>query len=744
MTTWRALIGLLCLVVAITGPLASSAGPAQITSGEHPGFTRLVVQFDHPLDWQLGRTLDGYALRTQQDRPAYDLAKAFDLIGKSRLAAIWADPKTGDLHFGIACTCYVIPFEFRPGIVVVDLRDGAPPKGSSFEQPLDSPVPAIGPPEQAKPPAPAVVAATSYDWTDLALKRGGTEPGGATTANPTATYFQSPVAVDPALEPLRLSLIEEMGRGASQGIVDMAKPKKTPEPHVAEGDPSVQIHLGETPDLMIHQKGVGRAPLTAQGALCITDDQVDVPSWGSSRRISDQIGPEREGLTVEFDRPDPDAVTRATRFQLFMGFGAEARSLTRAFQADLPDKAIWDSMAHILDDEPDPAPAFAGMQDCDTAAALWSVLGDPVSLPADDVGKAAILRSFSALPAHLRRQLGPRLVNHFLAAGDIPVATGLRDAVVRAPGDPGPEIVVMQAAMERALGRPVQSEGHLEPMAAKPGPSSTEALLALVEQKANLGQTVGYDQVLALEEALKERQGGADAPRYQHALVLARAASGDFDGAFAEASQSPEAWPTVWKLLAQAGPDSALLTHAALAPGQAPPTGAKAATALIADRLLGLGLADQAAAWLAQAEHPPNLLAARIDLAQGQAQAALSRLESDDSPMALGVKAAALQALNDEKGAADLYAQLGKPEEQWAAVGRSQAWDVLAREGPAPWKAVAEMVAPASDSSQTSVAPNGPDGMLTRNKALVAQSAATRDAVAALLDSVKSPAPPSQ
>ena len=206
--------------------------------------------------------------------------------------------------------------------------------------------------------------------------------------------------------------------------------------------------------MVVRQKGEGRAPLTAQGAECITDAQLDIPSWGSSRPVADQIGPVREGMTGEFDKPDPDAVTRAVRFQLFLGFGAEARGLIRAFPNDLPDKEIWESLAHIMDDEPNPKPVFHGMEECDTAAALWATLADPDARPNEELGKSAVLRSFSALPPHLRRLLGPKLVDRFLAAEDISTATALRDAVLRAPGDAGPEVILMQAAMARAAGEP--------------------------------------------------------------------------------------------------------------------------------------------------------------------------------------------------------------------------------------------------------------------------------------------------
>lgn len=729
MRRWVAILVMLAL-----SPLAAVAGPALVTSGEHEGFTRLVVQFDGPVDWHVGRTADGYTLRLQDARPVYDLTKAFDLIGKSRLAALSSDPNTGELHFGVACACYAMPFEFRPGIVVLDLFDGTPPKGSSFEEPLDGATKPVAV-AVAKTPAPD---APAYDWTKLPTAGPDHKPNLLGAIGPLSIDLNM---VDAGLEPLRQSLIEEMGRGASQGIVEMAKPKKASDVEHGE-DPSIRIHLGETPEMNVRQKGEHGEPLTAQGAECITDDQLDLPRWGSDRPVADQIGPERQGLTGEFDKPDPDAVTRAVRFQLFMGFGAEARGFVRAFPEGLADKAIWNSMAHILDDRPDPAPAFLGMEDCDTAAALWATLADEKARPADDIGKAAVLRSFSALPPHLRRLLGPKLVDRFLAANDVSTATSLRDAVLRAPGDAGPEVILMQAAMSQHAGEHAAAEAQLEPLASAAGPASAEALVALVEQRAALGQTVEFAQVQALEELLKERHGGTEAPKFQRALVLARAASGDFDRAFTELAEVPDAEAVLWRVLARIGPDSALLNHATFGAGEVPPLLAKDDAALIADRFLTLGLADQAAQWLKLDDRAPTLLRARVELAQGHPTVALALLASDESPPALAVRASALIDLNDEKAAAELFAKMGKPEDQWAALSRSEAWDALAEAGPDPWKSLASIVTkPAAEAASDSSQVKGP---LARNTSLVEDSVATRDAIQTLLNSVKSPVPPTQ
>ena len=98
----------------------ATAAPVVVKSGEHDGFTRLVLEYQSPVDWLVGRTEDGYALRIANETPNYVLTETFKVIGKSRLAGISTDPASGVLNLAIACACYAIPFEFRPGIVVID------------------------------------------------------------------------------------------------------------------------------------------------------------------------------------------------------------------------------------------------------------------------------------------------------------------------------------------------------------------------------------------------------------------------------------------------------------------------------------------------------------------------------------------------------------------------------------------------------------------------------------------------
>ena len=782
--------------LALILPLQAWGQAAQVTSGDHPDFARIVVQYAGPVDWKMGRTADGYELRLPQGDVQYDLTKAFDLIQKDRLAAIWADPQTGSLHLSIACACFAIPFEFRPGTVVIDIRNGPPPKGSAFEMPLDGDVVRAFPqPASDSPkPRPTTGSVDVYDWTAIAM-----QPLPATGALPNldlSAAAAKPAAAPQGLDSLRQSLIEQLSKGASAGIGDMAKPKRTPTMGSDENaNPSVQIRLGDAANLTLRQKGEGDTPMTAKGGACFADEQVDVGSWsvdaipepvvgvqaeagkaapaqqpaaeavakngggtaspnisigGPLKKqiaIAMQFAPAMANLTGEFDRPNPVAVKRAVKFDLYIGFGAEARALLRAFPIEEKDQPIWESMARILDEEPDPNPSFVGMEACDTSVALWAVLADPKVLGVGQVQKSAILRAFSALPAHLRRHFGPTLVDRFLAMQDFATATVLRDAVTRGNTETNPQVEMMQAAIDKASGSPGASVARLETVAAQSGPANADALAALVLQRAELGQDVSYDQVRALEEYAKERKGSQDHERFNQVLTLAYASSGDFDSAFANLPNGPAAATTLWKLLGNAGPDSALLNFATLQTGQEPPRAARVSAGLIADRLLRLGLADQAASWLAVANDPPALLAARIAVAQGKPQQALDLLGDQKSPEAIQARLDALHQLGDDPAAAKLFTDLGMAQEHWDAVSRMRDWPSLAANGPDIWKAAAATLAapptipPPVDSSAAQVLPEGP---LAQGRALIQESTSTRDAITALLNSVKSPVAPSQ
>ncbi len=710
---------LLRLVVfaVLAGPASTTAALAQpvaLTSGEHDGFTRLVADFGHPVDWRIGRTEDGYALMIEGAQPSYDLRQVFDIIGKTRLAAIWAEPETGALRIGIACACHMLPFEFRPGIVVMDLKDGPPKKGSSFELTLAGVV--AGTLKTRQPPRPRSRPADltpPYRWIGTAL------------IEEKSTGATLPFPENPAMEDLRDTLLRQLSRGAAAGVVDLHLPEKPPQEPIVPF-PSAQIRIGDAGTL----EAAPADTLAADGTGCIAEDRLTIETWGQDGPAAGQFASAMAGMTGEFDRPEPEAIQKAVRFQLFLGFGLEARQTLLAFSEPLPDAPLWRSLAYILDAELDPAPFFRGQTACDGAAALWAMLSDPAPKPGDAVNSTAIRRSFSALPAHLRRHLGPALAERFLTLGDGEAARAIRDAILRAPGDPGAEVTRLEAEMSLSAGDPAEAETQIAPLVTSAGPDSAEALSTYVKARVAQLLPVTPEVVTALEAFQAESAGSQSAPVLAEALILARAASGDFAAAFAELPESPQTEASIWALLLRLGNDDAFLAEAIRPPEMLPPLRPDLSKG-IAERLLGLGFGDPALLWLQRLDpsDPRRLAEAYLLLRDGRS--ALSALAGRSAPEDLRLKAKALSILNNPAAAAEALQAAGEEEAAWPSRSRAELWPELAADGPEPWRSLAAELAPIEAIPD--------EGPLARDHRLAAASSETRRAALALLTAVPKP-----
>jgi hypothetical protein len=282
------------------------AAPARVLTGEHEGFTRLVVDLDDSPEWTVGRTQDGYALQIAGPARQFDLATAFDLIGRSRIAALSADPETGELRIAIGCNCHVAPFEFRPGTIVLDVKDGPPPKDSVYEVLV-----VADPPDQAVPPSIDAdrKAALATAWVDAALgktpdpkaldissERGEseftpvlplkTDSASGVSAPTVPSETASPLSpfIDPDLLPLRDTLIQEISRSAAQGVVTMDMPKTPANASSNQNVPEQSgIDIGALaglPQVVVEGRAV--TALSVDGAQCPTDVQLDIAAWATT------------------------------------------------------------------------------------------------------------------------------------------------------------------------------------------------------------------------------------------------------------------------------------------------------------------------------------------------------------------------------------------------------------------------------------------------------------------------------
>lgn len=705
--------------------LAFSAAPglaetARVTSGEHSEFTRLVIELPESAGWTVGRTAMGYGFLTKgETQPGYDLSSVWDRIPRTRLQALRSDPGSGALLLTLACDCHVLPFEYQPGTVVLDLRNGPAPPGSVFEAALAT----VDTPAQRSQP-PFARDSAEYDW--LADNR--PDMAGTSGQDPGLALPERGVS----LAPLREELMQQLSRGAADGVVDMVLPGKPRVPEVeGMGDLSgALIRIGELPGLEV---GSAATIDAAEGAACIDEAVIDLGSWGDGRPPLDLLAEARAGLYGEFDTLSTEALRQAVKLHLYLGFGAEAAqygSLLPDAGSD-PDLAPLLSMARLIDGETDPASPFATMLGCDGPAALWAALSH-ASLPAGtDIDTKAIVRSFQMLPSPLRQHLGPRLAE-LLRERDADATRMIRDAIARTPDIPAGTIALLDAVSELAASRP-ETALALAEAAVEADASDLAGLGALVEAHLQSGTPLSpevAESLMALREVSQE-----DVAQRDQALILALALSGQVDEAFTLAGSANREVADLWQALALQADDDAFLSHAILAPSGKAPEVDPVVGQTIAARLQRLGFPEAALIWLGPVDDVAlperRLIAADAQLALGNARSALQLLWDISTPAAEELKIAAYQQIGAYDAARQALVKAGKVEDSLRLASWDRDWDALQVEGKPRWAEAAGLAVPVRTEGQ---------GPLAEGQAALDDSAAARSAIEALLADVEQPA----
>ncbi|MDQ1850711.1 hypothetical protein Q9299_20615 [Gemmobacter fulvus] len=679
-----------CLFHATNG----MAEVAKVTSGEHSGFSRLVVTLSENAEWRFGRTKDGYALEVDQKGLIYNLEKVFTRIPKTRIAAVTQVADSSTLLITVACACHAMPFEFRPGIIVVDLKPGKPSAHSSFEAMLDERPQRIAPP----------------------------------------TEIVGPVRSTEMLRDTERALIEQIGRAASSGVIEMDLVQNSLKPQSDINLP--QIRIGEDIGMIAQTAGAYLERAVIEDPRCLADEDLAVQDWGEEVSIARQIGIARENLLGEFDDPDLIQIEKAARLYIYIGFGQEARQIIQMDAAESEQTRIIKSLGKLVDSTVDPGGIFSGMENCDTAAALWSILARPSLRPSEKINTGAILLAFSALPLHLRLALVGSLGDRFLQQGDLEAARKVRDAVLRGPVLPQAEVLLLGAALEAHQGEQEKAKESYAEIAADGGQSEAEAVIALVELAVETGDTLPAETVANLEALTQQYRGAPQANELKRALVLGFAASGQFDRAFAALASAPEAEQDLWDVLAKKGASSAILTHAVLDPNRGRPNLLRRTELNLARRLLDLGLPEPAWLWLARpgADAPPEerILAAEIALRSRDAARALRALAGLEGVQAATLRGQSHRQIGESDLAAAIFADQGDAEASRAARRVAENWGVVATEDVAPWSDVAKLLSP-----EAALAPQ--EAPLAAGRALVEQSISARAWLEALLSQTAVP-----
>lgn len=795
-------VSMICLVTY----RPAGAEALRVRSGEHNGFTRLVIDGATRHGWTIGRLSDGYELRLGQKGTTYDTSHVFAMITRKRIAdLVPAEPAA--LHVVLGCDCHAKAFATGSGALVIDIADGAAPPGSPFET-LMQPVALPTPPSAIPSPHPDIVERNdgAPAWllpeTDfrkqavadpgLAFFWKGVEdmPENASNAEPFAakpdrqsdapapvlpplpasepiTPHPSPVLPiipDPRVTMAQDELLRQLGRAASQGLVDFdtsrlhlrSRGKSIGAPSAGTADGAEAPTQIETDASVMNAEtsidrdavfAVKRMPVTAEGAACIRAEELDIASWGDDRPAPLQIADRRKTLVGEFDRASPEAVLALSRLYIYLGFGAEAMAVLTAFDIKPEMARNLEDIAVIVDGGvPKAIPDLAHMTDCDTPAALWAVLAWPEIPGGTAVDQGAVLLAFSALPPHLRRDLGPELSNRLLAVGAEYAARSVRDAIARVSFGNTPTLDLIDARLNVAGGHAETAEQHVDSLARSNDPLANDALILTVRSKLDRGQAVDRNLIESVAALAFERQDGTDGPVLSQLHILSLGSS----GALAEAFDAFDRWPghppeeirastvrQLFTMLAEDKDEAEFLSlyyarHALLETHVSDGTLRLA----LAARLSAAGFAEEVAELLAgeagQSEQGRHLLA-EAALGRFDPDTALAKLDGLTDEAANALRARALTMTGSHRQAAQAFATAGEDEAAARAAWRGGDWANVVKNGPDPMRqAIMEFDLLPADPAGVDDKPS-PEGELAQGRMLLSDSQAIRTTLTALL-----------
>ena len=317
----------LVLLLVFAGP--ARAEVIRVQSGDHAGFTRLVLAIPASRDWRFGRQGDGYSIETGVPTDSFDVSSVFDLIGRDRLSGLTTGNHPDRLDLTLTCDCHATAIRWQTDWVIVDIIDGAAPAGSPFEVPLAADV--MSDPTNTVMPTATLDADTITQpigmMSNFSLSAGAPTSQSATTTlilplvmdghsnvilPATLPVFPPEMSATTPVEPTGLeqigpteqAIIESFARAASQGLLDIVP---APEPmaeqdsdpsHDADGNIAEMHPLGPQLDTGMHPIDVATSPLAEYGLRFVDPNQPGLTSHTSVDRNELPIGP-------------PDAYTQA-------------------------------------------------------------------------------------------------------------------------------------------------------------------------------------------------------------------------------------------------------------------------------------------------------------------------------------------------------------------------------------------------------------------------------------------------
>lgn len=484
----------ICLFVLIWGgalhPAHAQTTTLPVRSGEHALFTRLVIRMPAENTWRVESHPGAARLLVEGPPLRFDISQSFAKIPRTRLRNLRASEN--QLELELACLCEIRASEDIPQYLVIDilgLTEATTAAASSMPRPLPRPAQLVSrtrPAELASNRAGVSLArnlrgqgAASADGISLTLH-------GILGDMPTMADAAPQVGTPAARAAAQPDMAAELGRIIAQSVAQGVLVPSGQAGSLSDGKDSqdlADIHRHDG-DVAGHVaiRGRNAGPSGSSGGntdpACMNLARLGLTDTDDDR-ASHRMLPPVALVFDDLDQFNRDAAIAFVRTLIARGLGAEARVMTTLFPPDDPVAELVAALGRIVDDGPAEQDALAGLAVCGAEGSLWAFLGRAQSRPVGTFAFDQVVQGFEALPAVLRKHLGPQLARELLALEQLDAARRVNASLERITTHPGVGDAIAATALALAE-IPDHARGFMQAISLRD--LSDELLLMMLSQ----------------------------------------------------------------------------------------------------------------------------------------------------------------------------------------------------------------------------------------------------------------------
>lgn len=506
------------------------------------------------------------------------------------------------------------------------------------------------------------------------------------------------------------ALLRQLQRAAAQGLIivtpSVIKKPLSKNDHSDRHPPEVFISTNKIePDQKpTHMKiktafdngSIQKPNVDDEGLECLPENLLAVGDWGPDAESKSPYGDLRSQLVGEFDEISPAKLTALIRRNIFLGFGAEAKTLLKSFDKEIEGKEILLELASIMDEQSLAASSILQSQlSCANTSTIWGILAHQKIPPGEKLDANTTILTFSGLPIHLRQHLGPGLMQRFLDIDDPSTAAAIGKLIERGSTVNNQKSKLVKAQLAAIGGDNDESILILSSIVKNGGPTTPVALVELIDTQLQSGNGVSEDDTLAADALAVEYRGTEIGHRLIVAVINGLLLNGKIEQAFEnieaaltsknlEADEAEALRATTHLKNARDSSDEQFLKsafHHKFSDSHISETSHQARFA-VAKRLLDLGFSNAAKQALPKEIQPENtkhsVLLARIALSEKKPVTAKKLLQDIDN----GEEKMLLAQIGEMNGeydiSAEIYREMKMPEAQISAAWRDSDWEQVA------------------------------------------------------------------